>query len=208
MTENYDLYISVEEQMQYQDSSFDNDYFLSNMNVDDDVMNYQSLSIHKVFNDFLSNANKTWSLKTDISNSIFDLNETIDEKQLLDDILNQKQKHQYETLVKTLELNINAEIQFLIDEEVELPNDSVKDFSQNVIYFLAYHSIYPEKLTITVEGGICLVFYNESERLYLELYNEGDIGYIIEDKKNRKLIENKNLNSLNEIIQRLKKFYF
>ncbi len=209
MSEKYDLYISGEEEIEFQNSSIDDGYFLSNMEISEDDVDYKSLSNRAGFTDFLSSANKTRPFEKVISHSSSYFEKEVEENELTDDgVLNRKQKYQYDLLYKKLESNIIGETQYLIEEGIELPNELVIDFAQNILYFLAYYSIYPDKLTTTVEGGICLIFYNGSERMYLELYNEGDYGYIIEDLESKKLKENKNLNSLDEIIQRLRRFYF
>ena len=52
---------------------------------------------------------------------------------------------------------------------------------------------------------ICFYFKNENERLYLEFYNSGEIGYISENIKTKKILENKDI-TITEIIPTLKEF--
>ena len=53
--------------------------------------------------------------------------------------------------------------------------------------------------------GHCFVFEKGDCILYLEIYNDGDIGYIISDDKNKKTIENKDI-KYEEVIDVIKKF--
>lgn len=205
---DYDLYISCAEQFANMESPFNDDnYYLSEFESENNISIYEIIN-QKDYSDLLNKIRKTVFLTTYQDSSNVDFSDTSEGDNLKDDILDKKQKYLYDLYANKLNESISKESEYLIHEKIEIPNTEVKDFALNVIYFLTYHAIYPDKLTTTVEGGICLIFNNNSERLYLELYNDGGIGYIIENITSKILIENEDLHSLDEIINRLKRFYF
>ncbi len=91
----------------------------------------------------------------------------------------------------------------LIDE---IPNDiSLSKLSELISGLLNDHII-PDKITTSAEGGICLEFKKENQRLYFEVYNNGEMGYIIEDTVLKKTIENEDASSIWEFLEKLNKF--
>lgn len=54
--------------------------------------------------------------------------------------------------------------------------------------------------------GMCISFIKNNTILYLELYEDGDIGYIIEDIVNKRIIDNKDLTYINEVIHIIKEY--
>lgn len=56
------------------------------------------------------------------------------------------------------------------------------------------------------EGGMCFTFRNGNRRLYMETYNDGDIGYCIEDVTCEDLVENQDLNNLDEAVEIIRVF--
>lgn len=60
--------------------------------------------------------------------------------------------------------------------------DLIPDFVDN--------DIIPFRIAPSIEEGLCLVFRNKDIFLYLEFYNDGDIGLIAEDRKKKSIIAN------------------
>jgi hypothetical protein len=58
-----------------------------------------------------------------------------------------------------------------------------------------------------IEDGVCFTYRNGEEILYLEIYDDKEMGYIIENKKKKKIIENTNVTTAEEMINVLRKFY-
>lgn len=51
----------------------------------------------------------------------------------------------------------------------------------------------------SAEGGICLVFRKGSQNLYLEFYNDGDVGYIVEDFHTKQIIDNRDIRIIDSL---------
>jgi hypothetical protein len=122
-------------------------------------------------------------------------------------ILGSEQSLIFENLVTNLKQAIRQDEEYLREEGAEQPAERVFMKTVNLVRDLAYYNIFPYDLTTTIEGGLCLIFKNEEQRLFLELYNDGDIGYIIEDIKTRNLLENIDLDSISATINRIRKFH-
>ncbi len=111
-----------------------------------------------------------------------------------------------EKWIKRLE-NIQAtEDVFLSEENIPQPNDLAINYAYQVINGLAEKNIFPDKLSTTVEEGICLKFRNKGMILYFEVYNTGELGYIIEDPSYQKIIENEDIYSIEEMVNRINDF--
>lgn len=87
------------------------------------------------------------------------------------------------------------------------PTDKVINNSKSLLYEILHHNIYPEDISTSDEGGICLTFRIKNKRMFLELYNDGEIGYIVENIKDKKLIENDTLHSINQSKDKIINFY-
>lgn len=55
------------------------------------------------------------------------------------------------------------------------------------------------------EDGLCFYFKKENYNVYLELYRDLEIGYIVEDKVNKKIIANVDIENINEFIDYMQK---
>ena len=64
----------------------------------------------------------------------------------------------------------------------------------------------PNRITDTVEQGLCLVFKNNTKVLYLEIYNDGEKGYIIEDFKEKIILKNEVVFTSYEIVSVINEF--
>lgn len=84
------------------------------------------------------------------------------------------------------------------EEGVSAPNKHSIDLTKTLLYYLANKRIFTYKISPTIEEGIMLTFKNKFNKLYFELYNDGQIGYIIEDTLAKKILDNKDLNSIPE----------
>jgi hypothetical protein len=71
---------------------------------------------------------------------------------------------------------------------------------------LDFKTYLPDRVN-PVEDGVCFTYRNGDEILYFEFYNDKEMGYIIENKKKKKIIENKNVTTTEEMINVLRKFY-
>lgn len=95
---------------------------------------------------------------------------------------------------------------FLLDENIQQPNDLSINYSLQTIYKLADLNIFPEKLIPSVEEGICMNFKNKEQILYFEIYNSGELGYIIEDTKQNRTLENEDVSTIDDMVNRIKDF--
>lgn len=50
------------------------------------------------------------------------------------------------------------------------------------------------------EDGLCFYFKKENYNVYLEIYRDLEMGYIVEDKVNKKIIANVDIENINEFI--------
>jgi hypothetical protein len=96
--------------------------------------------------------------------------------------------------------------QFLIDENIQQPNDLSFNYTFQTINKLADLNIFPDRLIPSVEEGICLNFKNKGRVLYFEIYNSGDLGYIIEDINLKQTIENEDVPSIDDMVIKIKDF--
>lgn len=79
------------------------------------------------------------------------------------------------------------------------PTKEVLELSNKVIVELYNRNITPYRISPISEEGICLFFYNNSKKMYLEIYNDGGVGYIIEDTTNNILLDNSDIPQSNII---------
>jgi hypothetical protein len=86
------------------------------------------------------------------------------------------------------------------------PNEFVFNFSKNFIKNLINNKLQPYRISPSAEEGICFMFKKDYKILYFEIYNDKEMGYIIEDEKNKKILDNKNIKDENEILQVLMNF--
>lgn len=84
--------------------------------------------------------------------------------------LNVNQERYLYQMYQELDLAVVNDEAFLIEENAELPNDDVISSVKNTLSELAFINIFPERITTSIEGGLCLIFHNNDNKLYLELY--------------------------------------
>jgi len=90
-----------------------------------------------------------------------------------------------------------------VDEGTQAPNDFAIKSAEKLINDLVIENIFPDRITTTVEEGLMLTFANGLQKMYLEIYNDESLGYIIEDTSKRKMIENEDIDSLENVKERL-----
>ncbi len=95
----------------------------------------------------------------------------------------------------------------LEEEGFILPNAVTIQRANELTMKLARLTIFPSKISISGDDGICLRFMHRNKILYLELYNDGETGFIIEDLEKGKSISNEDLDNHMESIGWLKEFY-
>jgi hypothetical protein len=92
-------------------------------------------------------------------------------------------------------------------DEVKGPNDYVISYSRNLIEQFLKNSFVPSRLTQSIEEGMSFVFMRNKLFFYLEIYNDKEMGVLIEDYDNKKVLINKEVNSQHEILEVLSEFY-
>lgn len=93
-------------------------------------------------------------------------------------------------------LKLDAE--YFHSESIELPNDKVIDNTFRLLRLLAVKSIFPNKISTSVEEGICLTFKKDQLVLFLELYYSNEIGYLIENTLKHEILGNEDIASVDE----------
>lgn len=136
------------------------------------------------------------------------------EIQITDDLISFNNKEQpifqeyfHVKVIETLYNSIKNEQKRFQEEQVELPNQLVIDRTFDILSTLSNQNIYPTLITPTIEEGMCLAFIKAQFRLYFELYNSGEVGYIIEDAVLKKIVKNEDLESIKEITSIIEKFF-
>ncbi len=86
------------------------------------------------------------------------------------------------------------------DCSVESPNEVSINNTLEILAQLYVFSFFNLVVLPSVEGGMMLKIKNKDSIMYFELYNDGDLGYIIEDLKVKKIVKNEDLNSVGDSI--------
>ena len=74
-----------------------------------------------------------------------------------------------------------------------------------IIHDLVHNDLIPTRIAPTLDNSICLLIQKNDLSCYLEFYDDGDIGFIIEDRKTKKVIANEDV-LLENLIKSLKKY--
>ncbi|MCF8137368.1 MAG: hypothetical protein K9K63_08675 [Desulfotignum sp.] len=91
------------------------------------------------------------------------------------------------------------------DRDIEIgPTDAVMEKARNLIPKLVHNNLIPFRITPSMEEGVCIAFQKNSILVYIEFYNDGDIGMIAEDYIGKRILENIDLNEA-DIIPVLRK---
>lgn len=92
-----------------------------------------------------------------------------------------------------------------VDEDVLIgPTENVLNSIRELIPDLVHNDLIPFRIAPSIDKGVCLAFQKENILLYVEFYNDGDIGLISEDHIKKCIVENIDLTK-NELILSLKK---
>ena len=92
------------------------------------------------------------------------------------------------------------------DDDVENPNKDSIDKSREIITKLGKVGIIPRRVSPTIEEGICLVYDFNDDDCYLEIYNNGEMGILVEDTKMKKIKLNIDLKNSNDAIKTIKRY--
>jgi hypothetical protein len=96
---------------------------------------------------------------------------------------------------------------YLKEENIEFPSEEVKKRTLELIKSLFIYNILPDKISVSAEGGLALSFINNPNRMYLELYNDNSMGYIIDSLYIPKIIENDDLADIEAAKEKIIEFY-
>lgn len=113
-------------------------------------------------------------------------------------LLSDKQKAIRDDYFLILQQIVQSEASILKMEGVEVPSETAINLSKELITELAFENIYPIRIGTSIEEGICMTFGNRSDILYFEIYNDGDLGYLIEDPKSKKVLKNEDVFSISQ----------
>lgn len=77
--------------------------------------------------------------------------------------------------------------------------------SELILQGLESVNILPERIVLSIEGGYCFIFKKNNIVIYLEIYNDGEIGLIAEDTARKEILENRevNIKEINPVIKNL-----
>ena len=89
------------------------------------------------------------------------------------------------------------------DNELSVgPSTSVIDIVTEIVPELVRNELIPERITPSIEEGLCLVFSKDELNIYVEFYNDGDIGIIAENSIQKKVLINEDI-SEEEVITKI-----
>lgn len=93
------------------------------------------------------------------------------------------------------------------DENIKGPNEFVIAYAKGLIPQMVVNDLIPFRVTQSIEEGISFVFKNDNKLFYLEIYNDNEIGILIEDYYNKIILKNKELQNYEEIFDELNNFF-
>lgn len=111
-----------------------------------------------------------------------------------------------EEIIKKMHETILIEDGYLENENEEIPSIEIIQKTTELLTQLSVLDIYPERVNTSIDGGMCLIFEKLPLRLFLELYNNNEIGYIIEEINLKRLIENEEIKTLEETKNKIVNF--
>ena len=88
----------------------------------------------------------------------------------------------------------------------EYPNKIVEDNYNNFKNLLNQYNLNPNRISLLPNGGVCFIFKNSNIVIYFEIYNDGEMGYIVEDIMDYKIIDNKDILDLQVFIKILNSY--
>jgi hypothetical protein len=109
--------------------------------------------------------------------------------------------------IQKLNNTIEMDKEYLDNEGVNLPNEKARNYAIMLIEKLGEKSIVPTKISTLADEGISFNFKNKSQNMFFEIYNDGDVGYIVEDTLLKKVLDNKDCYSFTDAIDGIERFY-
>jgi hypothetical protein len=86
------------------------------------------------------------------------------------------------------------------DEDIPVgPEKKILDEIKELIPDFVHNNLIPFRIVPSIEEGVCLSFKKDNIIVYVEFYNDGDIGLIAEDYVKKCIIKNINLTKENVI---------
>lgn len=80
------------------------------------------------------------------------------------------------------------------DHNVSEPNSACKDLTKKVCYKLLFdYKLLVDTISFCVEGGLTCYFKNGDIKMYIEIYNDLEIGVIINNDKKKKVFYNEDI---------------
>lgn len=97
-----------------------------------------------------------------------------------------KQYNIWDFLIQTID-----SFQDWSDEDIQIgPIDKILHNVKELIPELIANNLIPSRITPSAEEGLCLIFREATKAIYVEFYNDGDIGLISEDFVAKKILDN------------------
>jgi hypothetical protein len=84
------------------------------------------------------------------------------------------------------------------------PNKLVEQRYKIFSSLLEENILKTHRVNLLPDGGVCFTFKKNSSVIYFEIYNDGEMGYIIEDSINHEIVDNQDIENFNELINILK----
>ena len=84
------------------------------------------------------------------------------------------------------------------------PNKLIEKRYKIFSSLLEENNLEVHRVNLLPDGGVCFTFKNKDSVIYFEIYNNGEMSYIIEDSINYKIIDNQNIKNFNDLINILK----
>ncbi len=119
------------------------------------------------------------------------------------------QKQELELLEKKLTTqleNIKVMGNKWSDDNIPGPNSFALNKATELISACIANNFRPHRLTQLSEEGIGFVFKNQNRYMYVEIYNDEELGILIEDFTQKKTLKNFEVHSILEILQELPLF--
>jgi hypothetical protein len=81
------------------------------------------------------------------------------------------------------------------------PNKLIEKRYNVFLSLLEENNLKTHRINLLPEGGVCFIFKKNNFTIYFEIYNNGEMGYIIEDSINHKMIDNQDIKNFNDLIK-------
>lgn len=115
--------------------------------------------------------------------------------------------------INLLKEKLMAEIELLSvndvimsEQGIELPNDFSIEYSMELLNALIDNNLVPSRITQSAEEGVCFVFNKSKYTLYIEIYNDQELGLIIENFTKKEIIKNIEVNLIEDFIKEVNEF--